>query len=259
MLLQFRNLLIISGLLLAYGSALAGEIPLGEIRSSSTLVELLGAESARHLESVVDPDETIEWELYVPENYDPDTPAGLVVYVSPMDSGAIPGRWKSVMDDNNLIWIGANHSGNRVKAARRVSFALFAPVVAAGTYKIDESRVYLSGFSGGGRVASIIAPEYSHIFGGAIYICGVNFWGKRKPKQMEEVRENRYVFVTGRKDFNRTETRDVHRMYRRAGVNNVLLMDISGMDHTIPSAAKFAEAIIFLDDEATAQGEEESQ
>jgi hypothetical protein len=28
-------------------------------------------------------------------------------------------------------------------------------------------------------------------------------------------------------------------------------MDISGMDHTIPSAEKFAEAIAFLDDEVT--------
>ena len=249
MLLQIRNLLVISGLLLAAGSALAGETPLGEIRSGTTFVELLGAESAGHFENVVEPNEIIEWELYIPANYDPDSPAGLMVYVSPMDSGAIPARWKSVMDANNLIWIGANSSGNRVRVARRVSYALVAPAVAAGDYEIDESRVYVSGFSGGGRVASMVAPEYAHIFGGAIYICGVDFWGNRKPDQIEEVRANRYVFVTGRKDFNRDETRDVHRKYRKAGVNNLLLMDISGMDHTIPSAEKFAEAIAFLDDE----------
>ena len=71
------------------------------------------------------------------------------------------------------------------------------------------------------------------------------------PAQIEKVRANRYVFVTGRKDFNRDETRDVHRKYRRAGVSNLLLMDISGMDHTIPSAEKFADAIAFLDDEVT--------
>jgi len=251
MLLQIRNLLVISGLLLAVGTALAGEVPIGEIRSSTTLVALLGAESAANFENVVEPDEIIEWELYVPANYDPDSPAGLMVYVSPMDSGAIPARWKSVMDANNLIWIGANSSGNRVRVARRVSYALFAPAVAAGDYEIDESRVYVSGFSGGGRVASMVAPEYSRIFRGAIYICGVDFWGNRKPDQIEEVRANRYVFVTGRKDFNRDETRNVHRKYRKAGLNNLLLMDIRGMDHTIPSAEKFAEAIAFLDNEVT--------
>ena len=244
-----NNLVALAGLLLATGAATAGEVSLGEFRSSTTLAELLGAESAANFENVVEPDEEIEWELYVPANYDPDSPAGLIVYVSPKDSGAMPARWKPVMDENNLIWIGANDSGNRVRVARRVSYALVAPAVAAATYEVDESRVYVSGFSGGGRVASMIAPEYAQIFRGAIYICGVNFWGNRKPARIEEVRKNRYVFVTGRKDFNRDETRDAHRKYRRAGVNKVLLMDISGMDHTMPSAEKFAEAIAFLDDD----------
>jgi pimeloyl-ACP methyl ester carboxylesterase len=76
--------------------------------------------------------------------------------------------------------------------------------------------VYVSGFSGGGRVASMVAPEYPQVFKGAIFICGVNDWGNRKPADLETVQSNRYVFLTGRKDFNRSETRSVHRSYNTA-------------------------------------------
>ena len=61
------------------------------------------------------------------------------------------------------------------------------------------------------------------------------------------MRANRYVFLTGRNDFNRDETRRVYRAYKRAGVENALLMDIAGMDHSLPSPAKLAEALEYLD------------
>jgi predicted peptidase len=247
MILHARNLLLL--LSLATPAALADEVQVGEFTASATLPELLGPESAQRFEGVVQPDEAIEWQVYVPESYDPEMPAGLMVYISPSDSGAIPGSWKDVMAAENLIWIGANDSGNRARVARRVTYAMVAPAVIARDYQVDSSRVYVSGFSGGGRVASMVAPEYPSVFKGAIFICGVNDWGNRKPADLETIQANRYVFLTGRKDFNRSETRSVHRSYKRAGVDNVLLMDISGMDHRNPSAAKFAEAIAFLDAE----------
>jgi len=247
-----KNLVLALGLLLPAAATLADGARVGEFTVSATLLELLGEESASRFEGVVEPDEAIEWEIYVPESYDPAEPAGLMVYISPMDSGGIPGSWKEVMDAGNLIWIGAIRSGNERRVARRVTYAMVAPAVIARDYKVDSARVYVSGFSGGGRVASMVAPEYPQVFKGAIFICGVNFWGSRKPAQLDAVKSNRYVFLTGKKDFNRGETRSAHRSYRRAGVENVLLMDISGMDHSLPSALKFGEAIMFLDDIPTA-------
>jgi hypothetical protein len=241
-----KNLLLACLLLPAV--AVADDVALGEFSVSATLPELVGADSASRFEGVVDPDDVIEWELFVPESYDPDVPAGLMVYVSPSDSGQIPEGWKDVMEANNLIWIGANRSGNRIRVARRVTYAMVAPAVVARAYQVESSRVYVSGFSGGGRVASMVAPEYPQVFKGAIFICGVNFWGNRKPSQLDAVQANRYVFLTGRKDFNRDETRSAYRSYKKAGAENVLLMDISGMDHRNPSAERLADAIAFLDD-----------
>jgi dienelactone hydrolase len=242
-----KNLLLTCWLLFSATLGLADGVELGEFSVSATLPELVGAESASRFEGVVAADEPIEWQVYVPESYDPEVPAGMLVFISPTDSGRIPEGYKDVMDAHNLIWIGANQSGNRIRVARRVTYAMFAPAAVARDYQVDASRVYVSGFSGGGRVASMVAPEYPHVFKGAIFICGVNFWGSRKPAELETVQANRYVFLTGRKDFNRSETRTVHRSYRKAGAKNVLLMEISGMDHRMPPVPKLVEAIEFLD------------
>lgn len=232
---------------LAGAGVLAQDVPAGRLQSTATVEELVGADSARYFAKVIATDTPIEWDLFVPGNYDPDKPAGLLVYVSPSDSGAIPYRWKSVMEEHNLIWVAANESGNSVDGGLRIAYAVLAPTMARKTYRIDSSRVYVSGLSGGGRVASIVAPEYAHIFNGAIYNCGVNFWGSREPKRIERVQANRYVFVTGDQDFNRGETKRVYRAYKKAGVANAMLMDIAGMGHENPSGSNFARAIAFLD------------
>ena len=64
---------------------------------------------------------------------------------------------------------------------------------------------------------------------------------------MEQVKANRYVFVTGSEDFNRRETRKVFGAYRKAGVENIKLLDISHMSHSNPDALNFAAAIDYLD------------
>jgi len=240
---------ILVAILFAAATAPTSADPLrGEVRLSATAHELLGDDSAGLFGTALHPQEVAEWELYVPENYEPGLPAGLLVFISPTDSGRMPRRYQSVLDEKNLIWIGANHSGNQVRVARRVSLALLATAVADRNYRIDASRVYVSGFSGGGRTASAVAPEYAQIFTGAIYICGVNFWDGRKPKRLDQVKDNRYVFLTGKKDFNRAETRSVHRAYRRADVDNVLLLEVPGMDHRMPPADDLGAAITFLDE-----------
>ena len=228
-------------------AVVSGQASSGEMTLAATPSELLGDDATALFGSALESSESLDWEVYVPESYDHGKPAGLLVFISPIDSGRMPGRYKEVMEENNLIWIGANQSGNRARVARRIGLALLATALADRKFSIDTSRVYVSGFSGGGRTASAVAPEYAQIFTGAIYICGVNSWDDRKPKQIDRVREHRYVFLTGSNDFNRAETRRVHRAYRRADVDNVLLLEVPGMDHRMPPADDLAAAINFLD------------
>ena len=210
--------------------------------------EILDAESLTHFSGALAPDSLVEWEVFRPDPERYEAAPGLLVFVSPIDSGALPGRWQELIASRNLVWMGANDSGNKIDPERRIAFALLARVYAGKKLGIDTDRVYLTGFSGGGRVSSVLAPAYPHIFQGAIYLGGVNYWGSATPAQIDLVRGNRFVFVTGTKDFNRRETRQVFKRYRKAGIEQIKLLDIPGMGHVLPSAEHMGDAIDFLDD-----------
>jgi dienelactone hydrolase len=219
----------------------------GEFQASFTVTELLGATSAQYYESIIPTDELIEWEIYVPESYKHERPAGVLVYISPSQKGSIPERWKSLMDAHNLIWIGANRSGNRVPVPRRVVYALTALAAIDKNYNVDVERVYLTGFSGGGKAASVASAQYPQIFKGAIFNCGARFWGSETPERLEQIMTNRYVFITGTYDHNLELTKKVFRAYERAGVENSKLMVIRNMTHSNPKSKHLEKAIAFLD------------
>ena len=221
--------------------------PTGEIQFTVTLPEVAGAEGARAVETIVAADEPITWQVYVPDNYQPGDPAGLMVYVSPSNSGAIPRAWKPVLDRHNMIWISADQSGNKVSVVRRAIFALVALTVAGSHYDIDNQRVYLSGFSGGGKVAGMVAAKYPQLFNGAIFNSGINPLDNHSTPQFELFRHNYYVFITGTKDHALEQTKKVHRQYIDSGIENSKLMVIRSMTHKNPNGAKFDEAIQYLD------------
>jgi len=219
----------------------------GEFSASFTTTELLGETSAKRYESIIASDEAVEWEIYVPENYDPENPAGILVYISPSQTGSIPNEWKPLLDEHNLIWIGASKSGNRVAVPRRIAFAITAPAVIDKLYRIDIERVYLTGFSGGGRVASMVAAKYPDIFKGAIFNCGAEYWDEETPDRLDLIKANRYVFLTGTYDHALERTKKAYRGFRNAGVEQSTLMVIRKMTHRNPKKRDFMKAIEYID------------
>ena len=213
----------------------------------TTLLELAGESTTAQVESVLPPHENIEWQMYVPPTYDRETPAGLLVYVSPTQSGEIPNGWSEVLDRHNVIWIAANRSGNDENVARRILLALLAPTAARKHYAIDAERIYISGLSGGGKTASMIATDQAQLFRGAIYNCGVEVWDSNEPLKLDQMRQNRYVFVTGTYDQALEPTKRAYRAYRKAGVENSRLMVIRHMTHRNPDSYEFEEALQYLD------------
>ena len=159
----------------------------------------------------------------------------------------MPIGWKPVFDEQNLILISADQSGNGTRTKTRMMLAALAPYVAAERYKIDPGRIYVSGFSGGGKVASIASIQFANLFSGAIYICGVEFWPKVSPALLSLAKSHRYVFVTGSDDFNRQLTRRIYGRYERAGMANIDLITVPGMAHSTPGEEHFREAMRYLD------------
>lgn len=213
---------------------------------TATLEQLYGADQAEKFRDILKPDASITWQVYRP-NHSGDEPPGLLVYVSPTRSGTMDGRWAKVLDEYNLAYIAADRSGNRVPVTRRMVLATSAIYAAKQQFEIDDRRIYVSGFSGGGRVASFLSRQYPSVFSGAIFICGVDFWNEDVIRDMERMLNNRYVFVTGTRDFNLNETRVVYNKYLKAGAKNSLLEIESGMSHELPNAKTLATALGFLD------------
>ncbi len=139
-------------------SAKSADVRTGNFRESTTVVEVAGEEWAANFASYVDADQEVTWSIVVPDNYDSEIPAGVLVYISPSNSGRLPRNWDSVLAEKNLIWVSANRSGNRVDTRKRIAYGLLGPSFIAKNYKIDADRIYVAGLSGGGRVASILAP-----------------------------------------------------------------------------------------------------
>jgi predicted esterase len=215
-----------------------------EIKSS--LVDLYGAEQAERYRDILDPDDVITWQVYRPAN-DGGEPPGVLVYVSPSRTGDMDGRWAKVLDYYNLAFIAADRSGNRQPVTRRMVLATSAIQAVSEQFEINEQRIYVSGFSGGGRVASFLSRQYPAVFSGAIFICGVDFWNEDVIRDMNRVLNNRYVFVSGTRDFNLTETRIVYRKYLQAGAKNSLLEIENGMAHSLPNANTLKTALEFLE------------
>ena len=103
------------------------------------------------------------------------------------------------------------------------------------------------GFSGGGRVASMIATEFAGTFVGGIFICGAEFWDVEEPRFIDAIRSNRYVFLSGENDQALGPTMRVFRGYRDAGVPNIKLVVVNNMGHSNPPRNEISEAIEFLD------------
>ena len=219
----------------------------GQFDLASRVDQLLDGPSLDSFAQLIPADTPIEWSVYVPDGYDPERPPGLLVYISPGESGRMPRQWRPVMNRRNLIWIGAHESGNTTHTTLRVAYAILAPIAIRQSHEIDAERVYLSGFSGGGRVASMVAADYAHIFKGAVYNCGANLWTGDRPRRYEEMKANRYVFVSGSRDFNLSDTRQVYRAYESAGIANVKLMVVPRMGHENPDMGRYDEALEFLD------------
>ncbi len=192
-----------------------------------------------------DPDESLSYELRVPRN-DSGGSVGALVYISPKSGASMPEAWAAALDKHNLVWVGAHDSGNEVHVARRVGMALLAPAVAAQAATLSAGRTYLTGFSGGGRVASMMMPIYPERFAGALFICGANPMFAVSQEALDALERSPVVFVTGTGDFNLQDTQMAIGTFHQAGLANVQLMVVEGMGHELPKVQDIDRALDYF-------------
>ncbi len=203
------------------------------------------------------------WEVYVPGNYQASRPYGLFVYINSTDSGRLPKHWRGVFDNHHLIWAGGNHIGNNHDTVWRHAMALEAVRRLRAAYHLDADRLYISGYSGGGRVASHVMVSHAHVFSGGNPHAGCNPYRKLRAKNggfygsaiksispaavKAAQQRSRFVFSTGTKDFNREQTQLIAEQYLGDGFRHVHYHEVPGMGHTPPPADWFEKGIEALD------------
>ena len=86
--LKFLKSMFIWCLLLSiYSPAVANEISpqYGAFEFTGTTLSVLGEQASNNFEKIIPKDENISWQVYVPETYSADAPAGIIclLYTSP--------------------------------------------------------------------------------------------------------------------------------------------------------------------------------
>jgi pimeloyl-ACP methyl ester carboxylesterase len=148
------------------------------------------------------------FEIYIPSGPPGQDGYGLVVYIAPSSGPTRLRDWGESLDGHRLILVSAQGSGNEMNTLdRRVPLALLAYENVRARFPINGKRVYVMGFSGGGRVAEIVALAYPDIFKGAVLNAGSDpIDGKDGNYKSAAVlfrafQRSRLVFITGENDL----------------------------------------------------------
>ncbi|HSH10106.1 MAG TPA: PHB depolymerase family esterase [Oceanipulchritudo sp.] len=189
----------------------------------------------------------LPFHAYVPDGHEPGKPAALLVWISPVQSALPPVDYIPVLQNENCLWIGASNLGNDAPTPLRFFSAIDAAIAMQKAWDIPADRVFVAGMSGGGRLASALAILYPEVFGGGGYfIIGANPQPEVDEALLEQARSHRFLFLTGSKDYNRTQMRDAYKEYMRKGFADCRFFSIRGMAHAYPSAEHFAEGLRWL-------------
>lgn len=230
----------IISLLLLTSASFAQSPKTGEFITKATPSEVLGSDAAVY-STYIGENETLSWEIYVPENYNPANPAGVMVYAGAPNDVRPPFGWLDVMKNKNLIWVAARKSGNGSSIHQKKLLAMMSVPLIQKEYNINMDRVYITGE---GRTASRTALEYPNIFDGAIFV-GNNLWEDNAEEKVKSVMDNRYVFVTREKSAFPKGSRYAYNKFKKSGVENSKLVQILG-SHRF-NRPKFASSIDYLD------------
>ena len=239
--------LLLAVVLLGVGAnALAQEQMTGMFRMSMTTAEVLDSQTAEAIQDIIASDEAVSWQVYVPENYSPQRPSGLLIFLDPKGWGGIPDPWRAVMDSHNLIWIGAKKDEPRPSMEKKVWSSVLGLRAIEQQYALDLNRVYVASLEGE-AFAALNTQLFANEIRGAIYMRGSVFWKSIEASRLEALTRKRHVFMTGTNDKNKQQVRSDADNYRREGIHNVKLIFATRRLGNPPNPEFLDEAIRYLD------------
>jgi len=200
-----------------------------------------------------------QYELFVPAGLNPRKAAPLVLFISAGDKPAGWNQWQSVCQQAGVVFGSPYGAGNNCELPRRVRIVLDVLDDVARRRAVDPDRVYLTGFSGGARVACGIAFALPEYFGGVIGVCGAERLRDESWLRQRVADRLSVALVTGEQDFNRNELELLRGpLLADVGVRGKVWA-VPQMGHAIPDAQVLAEVLKWLDEGAGDRGRKARQ
>jgi len=146
-----------------------------------------------------------QYELFVPPTYNPKQSYPVVLFISPGDGPGGWKEWETVCKKAGIIYASPFGAGNICPTPRRVRLVLDVLDDLRRNYNTDPDRTYLTGFSGGGRIAGAIAFALPEHVGGVAPLCATGDLRNEDWLQQRLIERLSLALVTGDTDFNRGE------------------------------------------------------
>jgi predicted esterase len=190
-----------------------------------------------------------KYQLYIPKSYKKDAPAPLILFISPSDGPQGVKPWQKVCDQEGALFASPYGAGNSTALGLRTRIILDVLDDVRRQHAIDPDRTYITGFSGGGRMACAIGFTLPEYFGGVVPICGTNPIGGTTYLRHRIEERLSVALVTGETDMNRKENEDVmHPWFKEINIRSKLWV-VPKLGHAIPSDTVLAEVHAWIADD----------
>jgi PDZ domain len=187
------------------------------------------------------------YQLFVPRDYDPAKNWPLVVFISPGDDPLGWRHWQKTCEKPGALFCAPYAAGNSCPVGQRTRIVLDMLDDVRRTYHIDPDRTYLTGLSGGGRMACTIAFALPEHFGGVAPLCGTNPLPRLDAVRHRVQDRLSVAFVTGESDFNRKENEVfMAPIFADLSIRSKLWV-VPKMGHSIPSSEVLSEVYAWLE------------
>lgn len=189
------------------------------------------------------------YQLYVPKGYTPKKAWPLVLFISAGNQPAGWGNWKKVCEKEGVLFCSPYGAGNSTPVGQRTRIIFDTLDDVRRAYRIDPEQTYLSGFSGGARMACALGFALPEYFGGLAPVCGTNPLTGLTYLRHRVTDRLSVALVTGETDFNRKENEQYMGPWLKdLGVRSRVWV-VPKLAHAIPSGAVLAEVYAWLRDD----------
>jgi pimeloyl-ACP methyl ester carboxylesterase len=179
-------------------------------------------------------DVTNTYEVYLPTSLSDTAVYPVVVFFSPQGDGKVPvEKYKAIAEEWEFILVGSNYTRNGMDANLALNGANTLVNDVLSRFNVDPARLYLSGFSGGARIAGGLALQRMDVTG--VICCSA--------APPESVAPRGYVGIAGLGDMNYLEMKKFQATQTGASLSELLVFDGK---HEWPSPIMMENAMLMI-------------